>query len=500
MRHCPKCNAINEDDAATCIQCGAALPRGSADFQTIDVIGAPLAEDAEIHATLDVDAAASANPIAKTFNGDMSFDGDVSIDVGQLAPNQTVEYAAHATDAGADGEATLMLDDNTAAPIHAAQTLLQGTEGTDQRTIQNKLAKTVGQLEKVWASAAGSSVNPMQSLSGASMQAMDSIFERVAVRKVLDANSSGLSDADYRIIDKLGEGGMGIVFTARQTAVDRLVALKAAKPKFQKSRDARKRFLYEAQITADLDHSNIVPIHDLGVSEDGMLFYSMKIVDGDQWSQVMANQTREQNLDIFMKVADAVAFAHSKGIIHRDLKPENTMLGKFGEVFVTDWGTAVNLKRDSSRVTEPAIAGESQLKIESTEHFRGGESIAITTDDEVLERNEIQSIQDCEIRLAKPLGRSSQLTANLRIVKAFNLAGTPCYMAPEMAGHQLNRIGPASDIYVLGAILFDMVTGRPPHTGPTVTHCLMNALGNQLVIPEDAGDDALLSIALKAMS
>ena len=500
MRNCPRCNAINQDDAEACIQCGATLPRGSADFQTIDVISPPLANDGDIHATLDVDAGISAAPVVKALNGDMSFDMDVSIDISQLDASQTLDIAPNATDAEAAGEATLILDDNRAAPIHAAQTLLQETEKTDQGTIQNKLAKTVGHLEQVWASAAGSSANPMQSLSAASMQALDSIFEQVAVRKVLDANSSGLSDADYRIVDKLGEGGMGIVFTARQTAVDRLVALKAAKPKFQKSRDARKRFLYEAQITADLDHSNIVPIHDLGVSEDGMLFYSMKIVDGDQWSQVMGNQTREQNLDIFMKVADAVAFAHSKGIIHRDLKPENTMLGKFGEVFVTDWGTAVNLRRDSTRITEALTIGNNQIRVENTEHFRAGESIVITTDDEVLERNEIQSIQDCEMRLVKPLSRSSQLTANLRIVKAFNLAGTPCYMAPEMAGHQLNKIGPASDIYVLGAILFDMVTGRPPHTGPTVTHCLMNALGNQLVIPEDAGDDALLSIALKAMS
>jgi serine/threonine protein kinase len=225
----------------------------------------------------------------------------------------------------------------------------------------------------------------------------------------------------------------------------------------------------------------------------------MKIVDGDQWSQVISEKTREQNLDIFMKVADAVAFAHSKGIIHRDLKPENTMLGRFGEVFVTDWGTAVNLNKDSSAVVESPRARQSRLKVRKSDGFQSGESIVITNDVEVLERNEIVGVGNGEITLARPLQSDYAIDNNLRIVKAFNLAGTPCYMAPEMAGHQINKIGPTSDIYILGAILFDMVTGRPPHSGPTVTHCLMNALGNELVIPEGAEDDALLSIALKAM-
>ncbi len=175
------------------------------------------------------------------------------------------------------------------------------------------------------------------------------------------------------------------------------------------------------------------------------------------------------------------------------------MLGRFGEVFVTDWGTAINLKKDSSPIMEIAAAGERRIVIENTQHFRAGESIVITNDEEIFERNEIGAIQGNELLLRKKLSREYRPAPTLRVSKAFNMAGTPCYMAPEMAGHHLYRIGRCSDIYVLGGILFDMVTGRPPHTGSTVTHCLKNALDNDLIVPDGKEDDALLKIALKAM-
>lgn len=498
MLNCPQCKASNDDRVLKCVRCGCALTVSDDACQTIDLSQVSLGADSDVQATLDIDVRPSTS--SNSFAVDMTIDVSDTDTTNRATANVASDGGDYSIDFGSDDESILMQDDDSKVPIHEAQTLLVGTYGSEPKTIDGKRANTAGQLEDIWKGAVGASMNPMHSLSAAGLQASDSIFERVAVRKVLDLKAKESADADYRIVDKLGEGGMGVVFTARQTAIDRLVAIKVAKPKFQKSPDARKRFLYEAQITADLDHSNIVPIHELGVTGDGTLFYSMKIVDGDQWSQVIGEKSREQNLDIFMKVADAVAFAHSKGIIHRDLKPENTMLGRFGEVFVTDWGTAVNLNKDSTLVVEPPRGGAGRLKVQTSENFRMGEAIVITNDIEVLERNEVVQSNDGDITLARPLQRDYAIDNNLRIVKAFNLAGTPCYMAPEMAGHQINKIGSASDIYILGAILFDMVTGRPPHSGPTVTHCLMNALGNELVIPDDAEDDALLSIALKAMS
>ncbi|MCA8995308.1 MAG: serine/threonine protein kinase, partial [Planctomycetaceae bacterium] len=178
-----------------------------------------------------------------------------------------------------------------------------------------------------------------------------------------------------------------------------------------KKPDNREKFLYEAHITGDLDHPNIVPIHELGANDDGTLFYAMKLVSGTPWQDVIRERSRKENLEILMKVADAISFAHSRNIIHRDLKPENIMLGKFGEVLVMDWGLAIQL------------------------------------------------------------GRKEELT----------LGGTPAYMAPEMARHQISKIGMQSDIYLLGAILYEIIAGYPPHPGRTVTECVGAAANNQII-------------------
>ena len=137
---------------------------------------------------------------------------------------------------------------------------------------------------------------------------------------------------------------MGVVYAARQASIDRTVAIKMLKEKAADEHQRRK-FLSEAVITGDLDHPNIVPIYDLGTNQEGALFYSMKRVQGTPWDERIRQLSLTENLEILMKVADAVAFAHSRGVIHRDLKPENTMLGEFGEVLVMDWGLALPTSR-----------------------------------------------------------------------------------------------------------------------------------------------------------
>lgn len=244
-----------------------------------------------------------------------------------------------------------------------------------------------------------------------------------------------LNDAEYELMEVLGQGGMGIVYTARQTSIDRQVAVKMLKGKTAKNRDQRHKFLAEAVVTGELDHPNIVPIYDVGSNNSGALFYSMKKVEGRPWLKTIRKNALAENLNILMKVADAVAFAHSRSVVHRDLKPENVMLGEFGEVLVMDWGLA-----------------------QSTSGFRKSDSIITTS----------------------------------------SMGGTPAYMAPEMATGPVDRISPLSDIYLLGAILFEILTGRPPHTGKTAMKCLMAAAKNEIVPTQKTGE--LMDIALKAMA
>ncbi len=241
--------------------------------------------------------------------------------------------------------------------------------------------------------------------------------------------------SDYEILELLGEGGMGVVYAARQASIDRTVAVKMLKADMAKNKDHREKFLSEAVVTGDLDHPNIVPIYDLGANEAGALFYSMKRVVGTPWIKVLQQKSVAENVEILMKVADAIAFAHARGIVHRDIKPENVMLGEFGEVLVMDWGLAM-----------------------STAVFRKADSIT----------------------------------------QSHSMGGTPAYMAPEMASGPIENIGPAADIYLLGAVLYEIVAGIPPHTGATVMNCLIAAARNEIQPTRHTGE--LVSIALKAMA
>jgi WD40 repeat protein/serine/threonine protein kinase len=240
---------------------------------------------------------------------------------------------------------------------------------------------------------------------------------------------------DYELLDIIGEGGMGVVYAAHQSSIARTVAVKMLKPSAKMREDQRDKFISEAVVTGELDHPNIVPIYDLGANDEGALFYSMKRVRGTPWDKVLHKKQLDENLSILMRVADAVAFAHAGGVIHRDLKPENVMLGDFGEVLVMDWGLA--------RIT-PEFAH-------------------VDT-----------------------------------VYQADSLGGTPAYMSPEMARGPVERINKTSDIYLLGAMLYEIIGGVPPHSGRDVMQCLMAASQNR--IDPIRYDGELKEIALKAMA
>ncbi len=294
----------------------------------------------------------------------------------------------------------------------------------------------VDRLTRMWSSELSPHAGPGTSLKSADRPKTHKDSRLVIKKRALRALREIPSrDSDYELLETIGEGGMGVVYAARQASIDRTVAIKMLKADMSRNSDQREKFLSEAVVTGDLDHPNIVPIYDLGANESGALFYSMKRVEGTPWSKVLAGKSLAENLEILMKVADAVGFAHARGVMHRDIKPENTMLGDFGEVLVMDWGLAL-----------------------STASFRKAGSISQTS----------------------------------------SMGGTPAYMAPEMASGPLERIGPASDIYLLGAVLFEIISGKQPHTGQSVMKCLLAAAQNEIVPVPQTGE--LMSIALVAMA
>lgn len=259
------------------------------------------------------------------------------------------------------------------------------------------------------------------------------VIQPRSMRSSEDVEANG-NPADYDLLNLLGKGGMGVVYAARQASIDRTVAVKMLKPGTESNADARNKFLSEACVTGDLEHPNIVPIYDVGRDASGAFFYAMKRVQGTPWKDVIGKKSLDENLQILMRVADAVAFGHSKGILHRDLKPENTMLGEFGEVLVMDWGLA--------------------MPIDLERRFGG-----------------IRQMPD--------------------------IGGTPAYMAPEMILGPLPVIGIHSDVYLLGAILYEIATGLKPHRSSPEMNCIHAAAHNIIQPTEKSGE--LINIARKAM-
>jgi PAS domain S-box-containing protein len=254
----------------------------------------------------------------------------------------------------------------------------------------------------------------------------------VPTRHVTDMGEALLDHVDYRIVGQLGKGGTGVVYQAHQRAVDREVAIKVLRDDVAQSELSRTRFLTEARVIGGLDHPNVISIHELSTDQQGRLFYSMKRIDGTSWDQRIDKIPENENIDILLRVSNAIHYAHSRGLIHRDIKPENVMLGQFGEVLLADWGLAI-----SHGANETAIA------------------IGMT------------------------------------------IGGTPAYMAPELAAGDQRLIGYPSDIYRLGAILYQILTGQTPHHGVSLLHCIRAAADNEIRDTDVTGE--LMDIAMKAM-
>ena len=245
-----------------------------------------------------------------------------------------------------------------------------------------------------------------------------------AVRRALPEEV--LTHKRYAIGQQVARGGMGAILAAQQQALQRPVAMKVMLDNADPG-DAL-RFVEEAQVTGQLAHPNIVPVYELGVDEQDQLFYTMKMVRGITLKKVIEllaegieatvkKYPLPALLTIFQKACDAIAFAHSRGVIHRDLKPENIMLGDYGEVLVMDWGLA-------------KILGQSAAS-------NGHGSIATARTN----------------------------SGDFGSTMAGAIMGTPAYMSPEQARGEIETLDTRSDIYALGAILFELLHLRPAVTG-----------------------------------
>lgn len=258
------------------------------------------------------------------------------------------------------------------------------------------------------------------------------------------ASAQASSSADLEIVDVLGEGGMGVVYTARQRSLKRDVALKVVRAEDHRPEQIAV-LLHEARLMGSLEHPGIIAVHALGLDARGRPVLVMKRVEGTSWQEMLAEPEHpmwsalgkapsdrlHQNLEILMHVASTVAFAHSRGVLHRDLKPANVLIGSFGEVYVADWGVAI----EKAHLVDAGVSGP---------------------------------------------------------------VGTPSFMAPELVAGDGAEMDERTDVYLLGATLHVLLTGAPRHDGAAVIDVLFAARASAPPVHPASAPPALSDLVRRA--
>ncbi len=255
-------------------------------------------------------------------------------------------------------------------------------------------------------------------LESMNLQSLLSHLEDARPSIIADISEDQSPPARYLIGHELGSGSVGQVIEARDQHLGRQVAIKILHDGEGLSRDGIARFIAEAQITAQLEHPSVVPVHEIGIMPGGMPYFSMKLVKGRSLDDLINHlriDDRETlrtynhlaRLRLFQRICQGMAYAHAKGVVHRDLKPANIFIGEFGEVQIMDWGLAKTLKSSLPNFDEDPVTTVRQASGMNT---MGGA-----------------------------------------------IAGTPAYMSPEQASGDYIRIGPQSDVFALGLILAELV-------------------------------------------
>ncbi|MDA1016239.1 MAG: protein kinase, partial [Planctomycetota bacterium] len=291
----------------------------------------------------------------------------------------------------------------------------------------------------------------------------------------------------YQLVGEIARGGMGAVLRGRDTDLGRELAIKVLLEAHADRPEVIQRFIEEAQISGQLQHPGIAPVYELGQFADKRPFFSMKLVKGKTLSALLSDRAKTRHtsaddvepkppkdlsrfLGIFEHVCQTLAYAHSRGVIHRDLKPANVMVGAFGEVQVMDWGLAKVLPAGG-------VADEKKAKK--------------TLDDLSVIRT-IRSVQ------VETPGFGSETHAG-------SVLGTPAYMAPEQALGEVDRLDERADVFGLGAILCEILTGRPPYVADSGAEVYRLAVRAKLDdanqrLDECGADTELIAITKQCLS
>jgi eukaryotic-like serine/threonine-protein kinase len=255
---------------------------------------------------------------------------------------------------------------------------------------------------------------------------MKSLSDKAIERLRGGADEPDLAGTRYRLLERVARGGMGVVYAAEDEKLERRVALKVLDVPGTDG-DLANRLMREARVLARLEHPGIVPVHDVGTLADGRVFYTMKFVEGQRLDRFIEGvESVQDRLRLFLRICEAVAFAHARGVLHRDLKPANIMVGLFGEVLVMDWGLAKILRGEKARADT-------------------------STDPEAT-----------ALEKPKQPGEESDSTKSSVITGYGTVMGTPGYMSPEQARGEVEVLDARSDIFSLGALLRFILTQKTP--------------------------------------